>query len=157
MTNGLRNRNAGHSWERDIVSMLKDIGFSQAATSRLVSKFRDDQKIDIVNKDELVNGRFPYNIQAKCTSYKMDYDKELKKLPNDIGIPNVIFHKATKKVGTRFLPKGYYAFLDLKDFLTIIESNEKHKKAYQLLNSYFDYIPEDEKIKVDKLLKQLKL
>lgn len=32
-----------------------------------------------------------------------------------------------------------------------------YKKAYEILMEYFDFIPEDEKIKVDKKLKALSL
>jgi hypothetical protein len=156
-TNGKRNRVAGHSYEREVVNALKLIGFEHAATARLVSKYRDDQKIDIVNKDEDVNGRIPYNIQVKCTARKLNYDEELAKLPDVANIINVIFHKQTKKVGERFLPKGQYAFVTLPNFLAMIKSIRVYKEAYEYLHTYFDSIPDEEKKEADKYLKSLGL
>lgn len=130
-----RNRTAGHNWEREIVLRLKSIGFSYASTSRLESKARDDQKVDIINKDEYTNGRLPYNIQAKNVAGPVRYHDVLEEQSVIPGIINVVFHKQTKKQGSKFTKIGEYAILHLTDFLALIkERNERSNAGKQLVS-----------------------
>ncbi len=134
MTNGKRNRAAGHGWERLIVQTLRDIGFPHVVTSRSESRSRDNQKIDIVNKDELKNGRLPYNIQAKNMVGTVKYPITLSELPKDANIINVIFHRQTKKNGNRFNHVDDFAILYLKDFIELMrERNERSTNGNQLV------------------------
>lgn len=134
MTNGKRNRSAGHSWERKIVEVLRKIGFPHAVTSRSESKSRDDQKVDIINKDEFKNGRLPYNIQAKNTSGTLKYAVVLSEQPKEDGVINVIFHKQTEKQGERFVCRDKFAILYLDDFLKLIkERNDRSSTGPKLV------------------------
>jgi len=114
-----RNKNAGHSYDRLLRDIFHNLGFKHLVTSRSESKSRDGDKIDLVNKDEHINGRFPYNIQAKNTTTIINYHdifagctktvtikrgkragqkvvKEIKPMPKVKGVINVIIHKLTE-------------------------------------------------------------
>lgn len=156
MRSGKRNKNAGGAWERTIVKKLDEYGFKGLGTSRNISRTRDAEKIDICAFDEDKDGRFPYNIQAKNLSKACNYPKVLSEMPEGRQT-NVIFHKQTKKVGNRFMPLGEYAIAYLKDFLEIMSNLHKYQEAFELLNEYFDYIPDEEKEDVNKKLEELGL
>jgi hypothetical protein len=116
-----RNKNAGHSYERDIRDIFRNLGFPYVVTSRSESRSRDNQQIDLINHDEHINGRFPYNIQCKAVSDTINYHnilagcekvttikrgkragekvtKTVEPMPKVAGVINVIIHKMTKKV-----------------------------------------------------------
>ena len=158
-TNGRRNKNAGHSWERQVVDMLKEIGFPNAVTTRSESRGRDAQKIDVMNKDEGKNGRLPYNIQAKTLSKPTAYPKLLSELPQDGSEINVVFHKQTQKDPKtgRFMPRGTYAITNLKDFIQMMKKIEQFKIVFKLLTDNIDYIPDEERPEVEKQLKKIGL
>lgn len=120
-TNGKRNRSAGHAWERRLAEIFKDLGYEHVVTTRSESRARDNSKIDLMNKDERYNGQFPFNVQAKNKVGNLRYAELLAELPKEEGIINVVLHKKTQKVGTRFLPAGHYAVLRLYDFLTLLQ------------------------------------
>lgn len=124
-TNGARNRRAGHSFELEVVKLLKAAGFPHAVTCRSESRSRDNDGIDIINKNEAVNGRIPYNIQAKNYSSKVKYLELLNKLPKIEGVTNVVFHKMTVKKGVNFHPLGQVAVLSMEDFLTMASELKK--------------------------------
>ena len=63
-----RNRTAGHDWEREVINDLKDIGYSEAVSSRYASRETDDAGIDICNTENLA-------IQCKNTTINVDYHK----------------------------------------------------------------------------------
>lgn len=113
-----RNRTAGHAWELKCAELLKKY-FPFLVTSRSESRSRDNQKIDLINKDEYKNGKCPYNFQCKTTANTLNYSKVFKVMPKEEGI-NVILHKQTKKAGTNFMPVGQYAIMNLQDFLTLL-------------------------------------
>ena len=118
-TNGKRNRAVGHQWERDIAKILRDLGYEYVVTSRSESKRRDDQKVDLMNRDEWKNGRFILNIQAKNTASHLPYAKLLGEMPDEF--INVIFQNFTEKQGTKFVTTGRYAMLGLDDFLIMFQ------------------------------------
>lgn len=130
MSVGKRNRTSGHAWEREVVKQLKAIGFPHVCTSRSESRSRDDQKVDILNKDEAENGRLPYNIQAKCVKGNLNYLEVLDELPDTPNVINVIFHKRTEKVGKKFLTRGNFAILYLEDFLEMARRLEEYEQKY---------------------------
>lgn len=68
-----RNVSAGHDYERACRDIFRNIGFPHVTTSRAESRNRDNQKIDLINKDEEKNGRLPYNIQCKTLSQTVNY------------------------------------------------------------------------------------
>ncbi len=91
---GSRNRNAGHSWEREIAKNFRDIGYERCKTSREASKLLDNCKVD--------HWGIPYNIQAKNGYTKgLDYQSILdeissllkKEYPSRVKFPTIIVHK----------------------------------------------------------------
>lgn len=120
MMNGKRNRRAGHGWERQLAELFREIGFPHVVTSRSESRSRDAQKVDLINKDELINGRFPFNVQAKTTTNHVKYAKLLDEMPIIEGVTNIVIHKQTQKTGTRFLPIGEFVIMKLSDFKQLI-------------------------------------
>jgi len=129
MTNGSRNRSAGHNWEREVVAALKQLGFNHVSTSRNESRLRDAQKIDIVNINELKNGRLPYNIQAKCVVGHLKYGLVLSELPKEDDITNVILHKQTIKRGSRFITSDKFAILYMDDFFKMVKKIKDYESA----------------------------
>ena len=153
MTNGKRNRTAGHALERKIVNKLKTIGFPHAVTARSESKARDDLGVDIMNTNEAVNGRLLYNIQAKNTTTSLAYPKILAAMPKDKQL-NVIIHNQTKRSNKRFITKGQYAIMELDSFYSLIERIEKLK---DIVNTYFDNHTLKEQQEINEILQKLKL
>jgi len=72
-----RNRNAGHSWERECVKLLSEF-FPDVVTSRSESRRRDDQKVDLCYTDYL-------NVQCKTLKDRVDYISVLKEMPVEEG------------------------------------------------------------------------
>lgn len=125
-TPGKRNRAAGNNWERELAKFFRELGYPHVATTRQESRSRDADKIDLMNKEEHTNGRFPFNIQAKNTIKQVKYAKLLSELPTQEGVINAIFHKHTTRTGDRFLGTGKYVILSVKDFeklLRIFKAN----------------------------------
>jgi phosphoketolase len=118
---GTRNRREGHKLERDIAKYFRDIGFPHVVTTRSESRSRDDQKIDLINKDEAVNGRLPYNVQLKNTTVRPAYPALLAEMPKVDGVINIVIHKQTQRNGDRFLPIGKYTILYLDDFMNMVK------------------------------------
>jgi len=158
-TNGVRNRVAGHSFEREVVKILKDIGFAFAATSRAESRSRDGKKVDIMNSEEHKNGRLPYNFQCKnlTAKTKLEYYKLLDEMPSGSEINIVLHNRTVKTAGNRFLTKGQYAVMKMEDLFRMIQQIQNLKKGFELLNNYFDSLPEEDKAKVAQQLTALGL
>lgn len=134
-TSGKRNRACGHSLELSIVKIMKDIGFEHACTTRSESRSRDNDKIDIMNKDERKNGRLPYNLQCKNVVGVLKYDKVLSELPATSSEINVVIHNKTKRSTTNFITVGQYAFLSMSDFFQMVLQIENLKKEVLTLKA----------------------
>lgn len=134
-TSAKRNRTAGHSLERSVVDILKDIGFEHACTTRSESRSRDNDKIDIMNKDERKNGRLPYNLQCKNVVGVLKYAKVLSELPVTSSEINVVIHNQTKRSTTNFITVGQYAFLSMADFFQMVLQIENLKKEVLTLKA----------------------
>lgn len=158
-----RNRSAGHAWEREIVSLLNSFQkLPEVGTARELSKYMDDNKIDVVTKVLTKMEELKLAIQAKNSVSTIPYPKQLSMLKDnlkkmDITLTPVVFHKQTKKVGERFMPKGSFACLYLTDFLKIFLEMVKYEQGYKILNNQFDYIPDEEKEEVRKELEKFGL
>jgi hypothetical protein len=126
-TNGKRNRAAGHSYELEIATAFRAAGHSHVVTSRSESRSRDNMKIDLINKNEGKVGRLPYNVQCKNVAGKLQYHKVLGELPKDPGVTNVVLHKQTQWVGTRFVVRDKFAIMYQEDFFELV----KELKALQ--------------------------
>lgn len=93
---GKRARRKGHNYERTIVKFFKDLGYTDAKTSRLGSRLLDSAKVDICD--------IPYNVQCKAVEANIDYKKltdeiegEINKLtPGRLNLPIMIFHKKNR-------------------------------------------------------------
>jgi hypothetical protein len=119
---GKRNRSAGHGYEVELAKRFRRF-FPDIITSRAGNRSRDAQGIDLVNRDEHLNGRLPLNVQAKNVLLgKLQYQRVLDKMPREKGIINVIYHNATKKSGTKFMKQGEYVFMSSEDFELMLET-----------------------------------
>ena len=65
------SRTKGHNYEQKIVRELKELGFKNVVTSRSESKAMDDNKVDIIDKDDLL----PCKLQLKSTQSIPSYFK----------------------------------------------------------------------------------
>jgi hypothetical protein len=151
-TNGTRNRNAGHSWERENAEDFR-VFYPQVATSRSCNRARDAQKVDLAYADEHKYGRFPYNVQSKNYSKSVLYPKLLSEMPQEDGILNVVLHKQTQKVNGRFMARGKYAILNYEDFFKLVV----YRKAYEAVLAYIDFVPDEERKELENTLKELGL
>jgi len=115
MAKARNNRTAGNNYERFIVNELKARFplFNKACTSRLESKSLDDQKVDIC----FTPG---FNFQCKNSKANLDYNEIINSMPVNEN-KNVIIHRKTKKVNTRFVTQGDYVILKKEDFYKLLE------------------------------------
>ena len=65
------SKKKGNLYELKIVKELKELGFQNVVTSRSESKAMDDNKVDIIDKDNLL----PAKLQLKCTQSIPSYFK----------------------------------------------------------------------------------
>ena len=65
------SKNKGSAYERKIAKELRELGFIGVVTSRSESKSKDDDKIDLIDKD----GYLPIEIQLKSTQVTPSYFK----------------------------------------------------------------------------------
>lgn len=103
------------------MSLLKTI-FPNLTTARNESRARDNEKIDLINRDEVINGLLPIEFQCKTTCKGVNYSSILDSMPGRVF--KCILHRQTIKSNKNFLSKGEYAILPMEDFLKIL------KKAY---------------------------
>lgn len=145
--NAKRNRTAGHVWERECAKNLRIIGYEHVVTSRSESKRRDDSGVDLMNKDEFINGRLPWNFQCKST-ITLNYLKVLEAMPKDSQI-NVILHRQSKRAGTVIRTEAEYAVLDVKyapQFCNYVVIEKKNGAVLQIeLKEFYNQIKQDAK------------
>lgn len=65
------SKNKGNRYEQKIAKELRELGFTGVVTSRSESKSKDDDKIDLIDKD----GYLPIEIQLKSTQSTPSYFK----------------------------------------------------------------------------------
>lgn len=122
-----RNKTEGSNWERECVKDLQGI-FPNIVTSRSCNWFRDGEKVDLVNQNEILDGRLPFNFQCKSLSTSANYSAILAEMPDTPGIPNVILNKKTKKAGSKFMTEGKFAIMYLPDFYELLTELERLKR-----------------------------
>lgn len=101
------SRTKGHSFERDLVHIFKEIGFEHVKTSRYASRILDDSKVDLAN--------IPLNLQAKIGywSNRPKFEVIFKEMKAHLDsnfppgnpqrdYPKVIFHKLDGKADEHF-------------------------------------------------------
>ena len=108
-----RNRTAGHKWELEVIKDFKEIGYTEAVSSRYSSRETDDAGIDICNTDNLA-------IQCKNTSKSIDYHKINKGMNTDK--EKIIMHKRTEKKGDRFIVQGKYVIFEYDFAMKLLAS-----------------------------------
>ncbi len=118
-TNGKRNRTAGNSFEGYCKRLYHEYGYPHVVTTRSESRSRDAKKIDLMNKEEVVNGQLPFATQCKSYARKLDYPALLESI--DSNLIKVVMHRFTQKRGTKFYTQGEYAILKLEDFFKLIQ------------------------------------
>lgn len=111
------SRTAGHRYELTVMHWFRSIGFPHLVTSRSESRSRDNQKIDLINQNESVTGRFPYDVQCKNVCKPLKYKEILDEIKPTKNVIRVIFHKLTAKADVKFVHQGHYAILSAEDFL----------------------------------------
>ena len=120
-----RNRSAGHSLEREEAKVYRDLGYSKAATSRLESRSRDNQKVDLVNTGKI-------NVQCKIAQNNPNYHTLLNEMPDEPGQINAVCHaKVVKSEKGKFMRKGKYYTIKAEDMYHLLELLGKHCPDFQ--------------------------
>lgn len=101
-TNGKRNRQAGHDWERLVVKLLHERGLYDPETvvsCRSNSKRLDDAGVDLMHLDELTHGMMRDSIQCKTAVKSLSYPALLARIRKANRPGAVIFHRQTSAGG----------------------------------------------------------
>lgn len=97
-TNGKRNKQAGHSWEREVIAILEERGLyvkDEVVTCRSNSRRLDNSGVDLMHLNEATNGMMQDSIQCKTMVKPASYPKLLNNI-RKAGRPGpVIFHRQT--------------------------------------------------------------
>ena len=117
---GKTNRRKGNNFELEIVKKLKEIGYDGCVTSRSESKSKDNDKIDIVDK----NDKLPINIQTKYTSVFPNFFEISKQCSDKTKPFSIIWKKYTSGENS----PGTVAILPLDFFMDLL-------KIYNLNNN----------------------
>ena len=163
MNIGKRNLLAGKLYEDEIAGDLNDLRlFPPLGSSQDYDKEADKRKIDIVPKNS--EDIFPYHIQAKVSTNKLQYPKllsqmnEVRTMVEVVETPAIIFHKYnTKSTSGRFMTRAKYAILNQQDFINIIEELAQYKQGFGELMAYWDSISDEEQPELNERLKKLGL
>ena len=156
-----RNRQAGHNFERSIVSRYNKFGyldkegeliplFPTVGTTRLLSTYMDAMKVDITTENPAELPDFGLLIQAKNTTNTPQYPKLLNEMKEAVskfgGIP-IVYHKQTERAKggttTRFMARGEYAILNTSDFEDLYTALTTYKEVHKEIMTYFDSFPEE--------------
>lgn len=128
-TNGKRNRQAGHKFELECVKAFKEAGFEDVVSSRSSNRSRDAQKIDLVNRDEIVSGRLPWAVQCKNVKGTLKYPIVISELPKEPNIIRVVLHNQTEKVNNRFITRDKFAIMYMEDFMEIVKRLREYEQT----------------------------
>lgn len=117
-TNGRRNRNAGKAWELEIIKILKEFElYPHACSTRSESRTLDGCGIDVMNRNEGVNGLMQDSIQAKTEARTVPYPKLLDRIRQAGRSHPVVFHKQTSRSGTKFMERDRFAISYMDTYL----------------------------------------
>jgi hypothetical protein len=117
----MNNRTKGHNFERWVAKELREV-FPHIATSRAISKERDDMKVDMMNSNEIFNGVLPHSIQCKSTVKCVNYAElfaEIAALPNT---DKIIIHQLTQKQNTRNKVVGVFVIMEFTTYKKLTKS-----------------------------------
>ena len=122
---GAYNRSRGQRAEQKVVNELKALGFTGVVTSRSESKTTDDNKVDIIDK----NNQLPFgiNIQVKHQKPYPQYFKirEQYTVPNDTFV--ILWDKQEPRE-KNIITVGRCAIMDIDLFYKLIEPYAKESK-----------------------------
>lgn len=140
VTNGRRNRNAGKSWELEIIKLLKQHDlYPHAVSTRSESRTLDGCGIDVMNHNEITNGMMLDSIQAKSESKTVAYPKLLDRI-REAGRPNpVVFHKQTARSNTKFMERDRFAICYMETYVELL----KARRTLQRLRKHASLLPKD--------------
>ena len=85
----INSRAKGHSFERQIAKLFRDMGFP-CTTSRLSSKERDDSGFDLC-------GTGMFNVQLKAVERLGSYHEILSSMKEEKGKHKIVIHKRNNK------------------------------------------------------------
>jgi hypothetical protein len=102
---GKSSRVKGHTFERDMAKLFREMGWERCVTSRAESKSKDDQKIDLCFTD-------PFNVQCKAVENLGSIHRVLADMPDDTNY-NIVLHKRSRS--------GVIVAMSLDDFKEIIK------------------------------------
>lgn len=117
------SRTKGHNYEQKIVRELKELGFKNVVTSRSESKAMDDNKVDIIDKDNLL----PCKLQLKSTQSIPSYFKirsESTVNPEEF----VIIWSKQEKREVNIVSVGEAVIMDKKLFYKLIKPYSESSK-----------------------------
>lgn len=128
-TNGKRNRQAGHDWERLVVKLLHERGLYDPETvvsCRSNSKRLDDAGVDLMHLDELTHGMMRDSIQCKTATRSLAYAGLLARIREANRPGAVIFHRQTsistdpKAKGTKQIERDRFAITYMERYLQLM-------------------------------------
>lgn len=122
-TNGKRNKVAGHSWELEIIKILKKRGLYdvEVVTCRANSRRLDAAGIDLMHLDEHNHGMMRDSIQAKTVVKAPPYPKLLANIRKANRPGPVIFHRQTSpSIGGRQMERDRFAITYMDRYLDLM-------------------------------------
>ncbi len=100
------SRAKGHAYERQLVKLFKELGWTDCVSSRSESKNTDDAGVDLCYT-------YPLQIQAKAWETAPSYHTVLDKMPKRSDLYNCIFHKRNHK--------GSVVVMSEEDFISLLK------------------------------------
>lgn len=135
------NRSKGHNFERAVVTLFKEKGYSKSVTTRQVSKSLDDCGIDILGTPFLIQCKAGYN--KKNILFQSEYDNTYSQLTKLFGekksfdllekYPYILIRKFDMNGGRKRHKKLTTVTLTLDDFLNILTKDKQEEEVITLL------------------------
>ena len=110
------SRDKGHRYETKIAQELRDLGFTGVVTSRSESKSMDDNKVDLIDKDN----KLPVKIQLKSTQTIPSYFKIRSESTVDPEEFVILWSKQEKR-DVNIVSVGEVVLIDKKMFYKLIK------------------------------------
>lgn len=102
----INTRAKGHTLERKLVKIFKDLGYEKCSTSRYESKKLDDEKVDLCNTA-------PFYVQAKAVEKLGCLHTILDTMPKRKKFMNIVWHKKNRK--------GEIVAMRAEDFISLVK------------------------------------
>lgn len=126
MSNGKRNREVGHRYERKWAKIFRQLGYEHCRTTRQASRLLDDCGVDLAF--------IPYLFQCKHVAAGINYSALIKDIETKINknlppnspetqYPVIVAHRKGKKEEEELI------VMKAKDFIELLENNAKNKNV----------------------------